>query len=84
MVVDATLGQNAVVQGKSFHEAVGLTGIVLTKMDGLSRGGTIFQIFDELQVPIRFLGVGERENDLESFDFRSFIEDLFDQGASTS
>lgn len=84
MVVDSTLGQNAVAQGKSFHEAVGLTGLVLTKMDGLSRGGTIFQLYNELQVPIRFLGVGEGENDLETFDFRSFIEDLFDQGTATS
>lgn len=84
MVVDASLGQNAVAQGKSFHEAVGLKGIVLTKMDGLSRGGTIFQIYDELKVPIRFLGVGERENDLETFNSRSFIEDLFDVEASSS
>lgn len=84
MVVDATLGQNAVAQGKSFHEAVGLTGLVLTKMDGLSRGGTIFQLFDELKVPIRFLGVGERENDLESFNFHTFIEELFDLDAPSS
>lgn len=84
MVVDATLGQNAVAQGKSFHEAVGLTGLVLTKMDGLSRGGTVFQLYDELRVPIRFLGVGETENDLETFKTTDFIEDLFDLSQTTS
>lgn len=84
IIMDATLGQNVVAQAKSFHEAVGLTGLLLTKVDGLSRGGTIFQLFQELHVPIRFLGLGERPEDLEIFKSDKFIEDLFDQSTSSS
>lgn len=81
MIIDSTLGQNAVAQGKAFHEAVGLTGIVLTKLDGLSRGGTVFQLFQELRTPIRFLGFGESEHDLEPFLAVNFVEELFDQSS---
>jgi len=84
MIVDATLGQNAVAQGKSFNEAVGLTGLVLTKMDGLSRGGTVFQLFRELSAPIRYVGFGEKETDLEPFVSNNFIEELFDQEETSS
>jgi fused signal recognition particle receptor len=79
MVVDSTLGQNSVVQGRLFHECLGLTGLVVTKLDGLSRGGTIFQIFQELRQPIRFLGYGEAPEDLETFKSFTFIQELFDQ-----
>ncbi len=79
MVVDSTLGQNSVVQGRLFHECLGLTGLVVTKLDGLSRGGTIFQIFQELKQPIRFLGYGEDPEDLETFKSFTFIQELFDQ-----
>lgn len=79
MVVDSTLGQNSVVQGRLFHECLGLTGLVVTKLDGLSRGGTIFQIFQELRQPIRFLGYGESPEDLETFKSFTFIQELFDQ-----
>lgn len=82
LVIDSTLGQNSVSQGRAFHEALGVTGLVLTKLDGLSRGGTIFQLFQELKTPIRFLGVGERPEELLSFKSRTFVEDLFDQKAS--
>lgn len=79
MVIDSTLGQNSVSQGRAFNEALGLTGLVLTKLDGLSRGGTVFQIFQELKTPIRFLGFGEAPNDLKPFKTSIFVEELFDQ-----
>ncbi len=78
MVVDSTLGQNAVDQGRAFHQALGLTGLILTKLDGLSRGGTVFQLYRELNTPIRFLGVGETPDALKTFNSVEFIEDLFD------
>ncbi len=84
MIIDATLGQNATQQAKAFHEAVPLSGLVLTKMDGLSRGGTIFQLFQELHVPIRFLGLGESVEDLEVFNSSKFVEELFDQAPASS
>jgi len=78
MVIDSTLGQNSVSQGRAFHDALGLTGLILTKLDGLSRGGTIFQLFQELRTPIRFLGIGEAPNDLKAFKTAIFVEELFD------
>jgi fused signal recognition particle receptor len=84
LIMDSTLGQNTVPQAKSFHEAVGLTGMVLTKLDGLGRGGTVFQLFRELGLPIRFLGVGEGISDLKPFKSSTFVEDLFDQATSSS
>lgn len=84
LIVDATLGQNAVDQAKAFHEAIGLCGLVLTKMDGVSRGGTIFQLFQSLKLPIRFLGVGEKPEDLQKFSSDNFVDDLFDRKASYS
>lgn len=84
LVMDSTLGQNAVPQARAFHSAVGLTGMVLTKMDGLGRGGTVFQLFQELRLPIRFLGVGEGISDLKPFKSATFVEDLFDQTTSSS
>ncbi len=84
LIIDATLGQNAVDQGRAFHEAIGLTGLVLTKLDGLSRGGTVFQLYQELRTPIHFLGVGEAVSDLEPFKTHSFVEELFDPEAVNS
>lgn len=81
MVVDATLGQNSIAQAKTFHEAMELSGLIVTKMDGLSRGGTIFRLFQELHVPILFLGLGESSSDLEIFKRDAFIEELFDHEA---
>lgn len=78
LVVDATLGQNAIVQAKSFHDAVGLSGLILTKMDGLSRGGSVFQLYQDLQLPILFIGKGENASDIEKFDPDHFVDDLFD------
>jgi|GEM_PF-798469 len=82
LVIDATLGQNALTQAKVFHDSVQLTGLILTKMDGLSRGGSVFQLYRELQLPIRFLGKGESSADLERFDPENFVEELFDLEAS--
>jgi fused signal recognition particle receptor len=76
-VLDATTGQNGLAQARAFHEAVGLTGIVLTKLDSTAKGGIVFAIEDALKVPVRFVGVGEGVNDLLVFDPDSFVEALF-------
>ena len=76
-VLDATTGQNGLAQAAAFHEAVGLTGIVLTKLDTTSRGGIVFAIEDALDVPVRFVGVGEKIDDLLAFDPDAFVEALF-------
>jgi len=79
LVVDAGTGQNALNQAQQFHEAVGLTGITLTKLDGTAKGGIIFAIADKLGVPIRFIGVGESIEDLRAFDARDFVKALFEK-----
>ena len=76
-VLDATTGQNGLTQAKAFHDAVGLTGIVLTKLDSTAKGGIVFAIEDALKVPVRFVGVGEGVNDLLVFDPEAFVEALF-------
>jgi len=78
LVVDATTGQNALNQAVQFNEAVGLTGITLTKLDGTARGGIVFAIADKMQIPIRFIGVGEAIEDLRHFNAREFIDALFE------
>jgi fused signal recognition particle receptor len=77
-VLDATTGQNGLAQAKAFHEAVGLSGVVLTKLDSTAKGGIVFAIEKELGVPVRFVGVGERAEDLLPFDPESFVQALFD------
>ena len=77
LVLDATLGQNAVQQATSFTQAVPVTGIVLTKMDGTARGGVILTVKDELKVPIKFVGTGEKADDFDVFRPREFAEALF-------
>jgi len=76
LVVDATTGQNALNQAVQFHQAVGLTGITLTKLDGTAKGGILFAIADRLRVPIRFIGVGESIEDLRPFDADEFLDAL--------
>jgi fused signal recognition particle receptor len=76
-VLDATTGQNGLAQAKAFHEAVGLTGIVLTKLDSTSKGGIVFAIEGALKIPVRFVGVGEGVNDLLPFEPDAFVEALF-------
>jgi len=77
LTIDASTGQNAISQAKLFHEAVGLTGITLTKLDGTAKGGVIFSVADQFGIPIRYIGVGEQISDLRPFNAGDFIEALF-------
>jgi len=76
LVIDATTGQNGLLQAKQFKEAAGITGLVLTKLDGTAKGGIVFAIADQLQVPVKFVGVGEQPDDLLPFDAEEFVEAL--------
>ena len=85
MVLDSTTGQNAISQAKTFKAEMEITGIVLTKLDGSAKGGVILGICDELKVPVRFVGVGEKIDDLRPFDPRAFVDALYeDAGDATS
>lgn len=84
LVLDATLGQNALQQARKFHEALSLTGIVLTKLDGTAKGGIIFSIAQTLHLPIRFIGIGESIDDLQPFNADEFVEALFSSEALPS
>ena len=77
MVLDATTGQNGLEQAKQFLEFAGITGIVLTKLDGTAKGGVVFAIANELKLPVKFVGVGEGMDDLIPFDAKNFVEALF-------
>ena len=77
LVLDATIGQNAVHQARTFTDALGVTGIILTKLDGTARGGVVLGIADQLQIPIRDVGVGEKINDLRPFKPSEFLDGLF-------
>src|SRR3989338_458720 len=79
MVLDATTGQNAVSQAKLFNEAVGITGIALTKLDGTAKGGVVINIIDELKIPVKLIGVGEGVDDLREFEPEAFVEALFER-----
>jgi fused signal recognition particle receptor len=76
-VLDATTGQNGLSQAKAFHQSVGLTGVALTKLDSTAKGGIVFAIENELGIPVRFVGVGEKIGDLLPFDPTAFVEALF-------
>jgi len=80
LVLDAGTGQNALIQAREFHEAVGLTGVVLTKLDGTAKGGMAVALSDTMGLPIRYVGVGERLEDLLPYDPRSFAEALIPEG----
>jgi len=77
LVLDATTGQNAIPQARMFHEAIGITGIILTKLDGTAKGGIVVRIAQEMQLPIRYIGIGEGMDDLKRFDSRDFVTALF-------
>jgi len=79
LVLDASTGQNALVQAKQFNDAVGVTGITLTKLDGTAKGGIVFAIAKQLKIPIRFIGVGEGLDDLQVFDAETFVDALLDR-----
>ena len=83
LVLDATTGQNALNQAKLFQEAAGLTGIILTKLDGTARGGVVIGIKEELNIPIKYIGVGEQIDDLRPFDSKEFVEALFEDSPMT-
>ncbi len=76
LVLDAVTGQNALAQASHFRDSVGITGLVLTKLDGTARGGMIFSVAEQLQTPIRYIGVGETVNDLRPFDHEEFVDAL--------
>lgn len=77
LVLDATTGQNAISQAKMFNRELGVTGIVLTKLDGTAKGGILISISDELKIPIRYIGIGEKADDLREFNARDFVDALF-------
>lgn len=77
LVIDATTGQNALNQVKTFNEAVELTGVILTKLDGTAKGGVVLSIVDEYKLPVKFIGVGEKVEDLQEFDYKNFVDALF-------
>jgi fused signal recognition particle receptor len=77
LVVDGSLGSNCIEQAKAFHQSFGLTGLVVTKLDGTSRGGAIVGIWRELKLPIHFLGLGEEPDDLQPFNARNYSRAVF-------
>ncbi len=81
LVLDATVGQNALSQARQFHQAVGVTGLVLTKLDGTARGGIVLAIADDLKIPVRLIGVGESVEDLQDFRGDAFVDALLGTSA---
>lgn len=77
LVIDATTGQNGIMQAKSFQEITNITGIVLTKLDGTAKGGIVLAIKEEVNIPVKFIGLGEKMDDLETFDIENYIYGLF-------
>ena len=80
VVLDATTGQNALSQAKEFHEVADITGVILTKMDGTAKGGIAVAIQSELEIPVKYIGVGESMDDLQKFDADEFVNALFYSG----
>jgi fused signal recognition particle receptor len=78
LVLDATTGQNAILQAKEFRNAANITGLVLNKLDGTAKGGIVISIKQELQIPVKFVGVGEKIDDMQEFDSTEFISALFE------
>jgi fused signal recognition particle receptor len=78
MVLDATTGQNAVSQALRFSETLEVTGIVLTKLDGTAKGGIVFGMRDQVNIPVKFIGIGQQAEDLAEFDADKFVEALFE------
>ncbi len=79
LVVDATTGQNAVIQAKEFKNTADITGLVMTKLDGTAKGGILFSIKEELNIPVKFIGVGEKVDDLQPFSAKDFVDALFEK-----
>lgn len=79
LVIDAGIGQNALRQAEQFHQAIGLTGLCLTKLDGTAKGGMAFAITHKMKLPIRFIGIGEQPDDLKPFHAKEFVDALFQE-----
>ena len=77
LILDATTGQNALSQAELFHEALGVTGLALTKLDGTAKGGIVISICDSLKIPLKYIGIGETIEDLQPFDATQFVDALF-------
>ena len=77
LVLDASMGQNALNQARQFHQSIGLTGITMTKLDGTAKGGILFAIANELEIPFRYIGLGEGIDDLRPFDAAQFVDAIF-------
>jgi fused signal recognition particle receptor len=78
LVLDATIGQNSIAQAKQFHEAMDIDGLVMTKLDGTSKGGVLLNISQEMNLPVRFIGIGEKSEDLQEFHAADFVRALFE------
>ena len=78
LVIDGTTGQNGLSQAKIFNEVTDLTGFIITKLDGTAKGGIVFSISEEIKKPIKFIGVGEKIEDLRKFDAKEYIQAIFD------
>ncbi len=79
LVLDATIGQNAIQQARQFTQSIGVTGLIITKLDGTAKGGVVFAIVDELKIPVKFIGVGEDIDDLQPFDAETFVDAIFEK-----
>lgn len=84
LVLDASIGQNAINQVKEFHDAMGVTSLIITKLDGTAKGGIIFAIAEQFKIPIDYIGVGEAMDDLQPFNPHAFVDALFDHASSSS
>lgn len=84
LVLDATTGQNAVLQAKEFKKAAEITGLVLTKLDGTAKGGAVFSIKNEVDIPVKFIGVGEQIDDMEPFDAKAFVDAIMEEDEKNS
>jgi len=80
LVLDGTIGQNAVAQAREFHKGLGVTGLVITKLDGTAKGGVVLAIAQQLKIPIRFIGVGEQSEDFGIFNASEFVSALLKSG----
>jgi fused signal recognition particle receptor len=76
LILDATVGQNGLTQARQFHEALGVTGVILTKLDGTAKGGIVLAVAAELGLPVRYVGVGESVEDLQAFEPAAFVDAL--------
>jgi len=82
LVLDATAGQNAIAQAQNFQKAIGVTGLMLAKLDGTAKGGVVLAIKEQLNIPVKFIGLGETPQDIETFDPQRFVEALFERDST--